>query len=150
MLVQTSEETYWPVARWLSATISSLLPSLTVFFFAYLSHRERQEWCCCCRRALNWRGLSSKMISFNHATIFALRLAFSSIDRLQLPPPSNLATRPLIYTATPASFARRYSSIRQCKCHVTCLFHLPNPGLNVKPYSSALMKSPGEEVREDF
>lgn len=53
---------------------------------------------------------------------------------------------PLINTSILASFAHRYSAIIQCKCHATCLFHLPNPGLNVKPDSSALMKSSSEEV----
>lgn len=53
---------------------------------------------------------------------------------------------PLINTSILASFAHGYSAIIQCKCHATCLFHLPNPGLNVKPDSSALMKSSGVEV----
>lgn len=57
---------------------------------------------------------------------------------------------PLINTSILASFAHWYSAIRQCKCHATCLFHPSNPGLNVKPDSSALMKSSREEVRGEI
>lgn len=44
------------------------------------------------------------------------------------------AHQPLMNTSLIGSFTGS-GAIRQCKCHATCLFHLPNPGLNVKPES---------------
>lgn len=70
----------------------------------------------------------------------SVRPFFAAISTLPFTP-----HQPLINTSIIGSFTRCFSAIRQCKCHVVCLFHLPNPGLNVKPESSALMKSSRRE-----
>lgn len=81
------------------------------------------------------------VIAFIHEHFSAVSVAFLSL--------LYTSHYMLIKTSILASFANCYSAIRQFKYHVTCLFHLPNPGLNVKPDSSALMKSSrGELSRE--